>query len=477
MTAPGRGGDGRDLVAAEVTEDVLATDDRLDDMRRARLAARIDAGLNHLAGGPAGAGTARTWRRPLLVGLVLGSAGMAAAVALAIVGAAGERGQPRPVRGLASTGDGVGTSPLGTGPGPGLPIAPPPSTLPASPSAILVERELSRAFDRLEVPAGTRVRARLGQRARMTLVGPAEVAVVVSRPGLTEVELTRGRMLADYDGRSGGKLRIHAPGLVAEVVGTLFAVEAEAGGSRVSVAHGEVAVLVEGRPAPIMVNAAQSIGAGTRAVQALAPAIRVELEDHARSAHRASASSAPTGPTSASAPPRRPASASPSEAPSPSAVYRMAEDAMRRRDRAQARRRLEQIVARFPSDRLADTARYELAQLALADGDRAGAARLLETLAQAGRDPQLRESAALARCRLDLEQGAERRAVRCLETFRTSRPASGRDAEALALLIDDASRRGACDDVIRLTADYQRLHPAGPFAREATQRRARCLLP
>src|SRR5688572_20048563 len=296
MTAPGRGRDGRDVVAAEVKADVLATDDRLDDMRRARLAARIDAGLDHLARGAAGAGTARSSRRPLLVGLVLGGAAMAAVVALAIVGAAGERGQSRSARDLASTGGVVATSPPGAVAGTGLTIAPPASKPPASTGAAPVERELSRAFDRLEVPAGTRVRARLGQRARMTLVGPAEVAVLVSRPGLTEVELTRGRMLANYDGRHGGKLRIRAPGLVAEVVGTLFAVEAATGGSSVSVAHGQVAVLVDGRPTPIMINAAQSLGPGAVGVRPLAPEIRGELDDHERDepagSDRASTSSA-----------------------------------------------------------------------------------------------------------------------------------------------------------------------------------------
>lgn len=105
MTAPGRAGDGRDLVAGEVKADVLATDDRLDDMRRARLAARIDAELDHRALAPTAAGTARSWRRPLRVGLMLGGAGMAAAVALAIVGTAGDRGEPRS-RGIASTGAG-----------------------------------------------------------------------------------------------------------------------------------------------------------------------------------------------------------------------------------------------------------------------------------------------------------------------------------------------------------------------------------
>src|SRR5262249_61868432 len=87
------------------------------------------------------------------------------------------------------------------------------------------------------VPAGGRLRATLGNRTRLTLVGPGEAAA--STVGeVTELELASGRLLVDYDGRGGGKLRIRSPGAVTTVTGTLFAVEVRGRTSRVAVARG-----------------------------------------------------------------------------------------------------------------------------------------------------------------------------------------------------------------------------------------------
>jgi len=155
-------------------------------------------------------------------------------------------------------------------------------------------------------------------------------------------------------------------------------------------------------------------------------------------------------------------------------LYRRAEDAMQRHDRPDVRQQLERVVATFPDDRLADQARFELAQLALADGDHEAAARQLDVLAAGAREPALRESSAFLRCRLALEDGHVDRGLACLDGFRAAYRRSADDAEALALMIAHASRKGDCAAVDRLANEYARLHAGGPFGSEAARRRERC---
>jgi len=115
-------------------------------------------------------------------------------------------------------------------------------------------------LDRMEVPAGARVRARVGH-ADLTLEGPARMEVARTATSDLTLRLAAGTLVGDYDGRSGGRLRIETPRLVATIVGTRFVVEATADHARLSVAHGRVAVrdatTPEGAP-ETFVNAGQS---------------------------------------------------------------------------------------------------------------------------------------------------------------------------------------------------------------------------
>ena len=98
------------------------------------------------------------------------------------------------------------------------------------------------AVRRLVLAAGTRERARLGDRTHLLLVGPAELEVIASSPELLEVSLTRGTLVGHYQHGAGGRLRIRSPGTRTDVVGTTFYVEAQASGSRVAVSEGRVLV-------------------------------------------------------------------------------------------------------------------------------------------------------------------------------------------------------------------------------------------
>jgi TolA-binding protein len=175
-------------------------------------------------------------------------------------------------------------------------------------------------------------------------------------------------------------------------------------------------------------------------------------------------------PAPAVLPPPLPAPPPPSL--TPATLYRMAEAAMARKDGGESRRRLEELVARFPSDPLADSARYELAERASSAGDRRGAVRLLSAIQ--GREPSLVEAASFLRCRLAAEQGDDREARGCFERFRTAYPGSGRDPEALAALVQLAWRQDDCAVARLLANEYRRRHPAGPFAAGAARIEGAC---
>jgi TolA-binding protein len=522
-----------------VKEAVRATDDSLGDVRRARIGARLAERL-------AVTNEKRTiglfdWRgRARRAWLTAATAGAVALVAAGVAvwrGAAPSPATPQP----------ASPFPAASRVGAGGPAA------------------TSARAEHIEVPAGTRVRARLGDRARTTLVGPAIIDVLTSTSDLIDVRLVSGTLLAEYDGRRGGLLRVRAPAATVEVVGTLFGVEAGVRGTAVSVAHGVVRVTRDAAARPILVGALQTLAADEAGPRPISAPMRDHLEAHqsegeARGAHdsdgtrpdpeppptprrKAGAASRhtkesalaqppvvlakiesrspdrppapglaaePVPPSAASAtgltagegagtpsggataappsePPRAdsgrpPAGAVPPEraaaASSASQLYRAAETAMQRRDRAGARQHLARVVAEFPGDRLAEVARYELAQIALADGHRGAAARDLETVAAASRDPALRRAAAFARCRLDLGPGlsAARTAagIRCLQNFRSANPGAAEDAEVLALLIAHASQQAQCGSVVRLADEYVRRYPAGAFAAEAARRKHTC---
>jgi hypothetical protein len=131
---------------------------------------------------------------------------------------------------------------------PGLAVAPvtlEPYALdvPAEPRAPISGKDL----DHLELPAHASMRARLGQTADLTLLGPLELTVHDRDKQRVKLELGRGIVVADFDGSGGRSLRISTPDATVDIVGTRFLVAASAKRTRVAVDHGLVRVESRGR--------------------------------------------------------------------------------------------------------------------------------------------------------------------------------------------------------------------------------------
>jgi ferric-dicitrate binding protein FerR (iron transport regulator) len=480
-------------IADEVRRAVRSVDDRLDDMTRARLTAALAARLDGLPATSPARSRLAAWRlavrrRPFTAAALPCALALAALVVLARL----PHGEV-PMRAAI----------------PSIPTSPSPRIAAAVGSPVPSERTLSESFDRLEVPAGTSVRARLRDTVKLTLVGPATLEVMASRPAFIEVSLRQGTLLATYDGAKGGTLRIHAPDQTVEIVGTLFMIDVKKSGTSVSVAHGRVVVRRTNEAGPVFVGGNQTLVSGMRHVGPLDARTRdrldsfestTERDDPAQPEPGSAAAAAGTAPARDAAgnpgPHHRPVaradvhhapgvprslsagSATSDDGSDAHQVYLRAEAAMRRHDGVTARRTLEELVGRYPDDPLVEVARYELAQLAFSRHEWRSAAADFQMVASRGRDPALREAAAFSRCDVDrAQEQAENRqldSAGCWIEFRRSHPGSPRDADALAILIARASRNGDCRSVSALADEYARLHPDGPFAAEAASRRRTC---
>jgi hypothetical protein len=111
---------------------------------------------------------------------------------------------------------------------------------PAADSEVRATRMLARATDEIDVPAGARVEATLGEQGLVALVGPGQMRA--HREGDEVVlRLEGGTMLARWQHGS-GRLRVEAAGLRAVVVGTVFAVTCDERGAEVGVLEGVVQV-------------------------------------------------------------------------------------------------------------------------------------------------------------------------------------------------------------------------------------------
>jgi TolA-binding protein len=350
-----------------------------------------------------------------------------------------------------------------------------------------LRERLGRRVDRLVVPEGVEARALLGCDARLALVGPAELSVQRASRGRIAVELKRGTVIASYKSRAGGRLVVRSPGVVTEVVGTLFSVEAD---GRVSVSRGRVRVRATGAP-PVLVDGGRSWrrGAGLcpmprRARQLLdgfeprvarAPDLRDKPGSKAVKVllgrRNAGGAEGRSGATPRSRPsqatglakkgaPRRGSDAGISipagSVPEAAAVYRQAERALHAGERRRARRLLGELVRQWPRDPLAGMARFELARLALGRGALDEAARQLNVLIAGRRPRSLLAPAAFMRCRVELRRGQTGLAARCLRAFRSLHPRSPHDRAALMTLIRLAK---SCDELRVLAGEYRTLYP------------------
>lgn len=529
---------------AGVRAAVLGLDDRLDDLTRSRVEARLEHTIDERAAVRAGR---RSWgSRPALLsaaGLVV-VAGVALLFTWQLTSRRNDRSVRAPELAGAAPQPQVPAPPLTTDP----PLAPAPRHLPAAPLArstrpapaptragrVLTPYavipanargagRLGEARDRVSVPANTTIRARLVDRAELTLVGPVELAVTSASPELVALELTRGSLVGDYDPAAGGKLRLRTRDATVEVVGTLFAIEASSAGTRVSVAHGKVRV--ESRGEIVTLTDGQSWSARGRRVQPLLR--RASLLFQGASRRSPPESVEPTGgqppvrqraallaqsrpaepgvsvqrarpqeqpgpdaadrdkpvapPISPAPPPAAPASPPPPPqlappAPPPpvtaASLYRQAELALRQGDDARGLQLLSQLVSHFGADPTADAARFELALILEKAGEVDKAIALTNEIGRSGRNGPFVEPARFLRCRLDRRRPAD--ATTCLTRFVSEHPRSPRHAEALQMLIELHVGAGHCELAAKLAKTYVSSHPDGAFSHHVSKVVAGC---
>lgn len=212
----------------QFAEPLLRVTVSVDELHAARIAGRIEAAIDRIAEEkPAGARTRHHWYGAAWrVGLALS---LGAAVAAAMVVAGGGR------HSVVVTTAAPAAAPAA--------MREPSLMVPYIYSGPGADEQTLDPSRRLVVGAGARVRAAIGTRVRLTLVGPGAVTVApASQDGGIELVLERGRLLVDFEGRGAAPLRVRSPGALTTVVGTLFAVEAEEGATRVAVVRGRIRV-------------------------------------------------------------------------------------------------------------------------------------------------------------------------------------------------------------------------------------------
>jgi ferric-dicitrate binding protein FerR (iron transport regulator) len=373
-------------VETEITAPLRQVSPMPDELHRARLASAIEVALDRedeavAAGRAAGGGRRRLW---------IAAAGIAAAAALgAVITFRGPRPPPRAEALVAPA----------AAPGPATPtlLVPYPGTREGAPALTLAPSTSLVAL------AGEQARATIGTRVRLTLVGPGRLSVLpTARPGDVALALDGGRLLADYDGHAGGTLRVRSPGAVTTVVGTLFAVEAGASGSRVAVARGRVRT--EDKAGRVwQVAAGDSWTSAEGRLDPISDDLAAALVRHEAGWAGGTVDRRPTEREAPAAPAAHPAAAA---APvhreaALEALYAEAEAAMRARSVAKARGKLETIADGDRNGPLGEAALIDLARLALADGDRTEARRVLSRLPRLLADPALAETADHLRCRAE----------------------------------------------------------------------------
>lgn len=360
--------------------DAATVDDRLDEVRRARMWGELSRRLD--AAGPG------RRRRGVIVAAVL-----AAAIAAAVLLAVGARA-------LWGGGQGGGA--------------------------------LSRATQVLEVPASATARAQLGA-AAVTLHGPARMQVERA-DRVVEVVLEAGAVSGEYDGAKGGRMRVRTPHAIVEVVGTLFDVEVEDGATCVAVAHGKVRVRA-GRVVRL-VGDGESWCTDAGEVRAVLPAAEERMRAVGVTVVHAEPKSEPEPqpqpepepqPQPPPQPPRLPApevdaGAVTEPEPEPEvvsppdvALYEEAERALRLGDTALADELLARLVVNHGSSELVDDAIFERARLAYARGAWAAARASLDQLLAMPSTP-LREPARAMLCRI-AERTGDRDAKRCFDAL------------------------------------------------------------
>jgi TolA-binding protein len=520
--------------------DVLRAAPPIDDLTRARLLGTLAPALDGIASAPRPSVRARA--RRWLPALALGA--VAAAATIALVRAPAPGPDPRfqaPQQASEAAGTTGGRARLSTAPPAGAKAAVPPARslallhprrAPSSRAAHRHDRPAPPGVTRLELRDSRLVPLTLARHAQLALRGPALLEVVAVGERTIDLRLVRGALVVDYDRRRGGRLKIHSPGAITEVVGTLFSVEVAGEQTRVAVARGRVSVeaasgsrvLEPGQALLSDGSVPRPVPAPTRALlrsfkrqaalfvasanapappDAATPADQPVASDQPAPGIPGVAPGAPVAPAAPVATPPAPAAppipaaplpappgpalapppVAPLAPPGPAARYRLAESAMQRGAQDEARAQLEALVVESGGDRMAAVARYELAQMALRSGDRDRARRWLDELSVAGAPAALAEASHFLRCEVHLAaQDAQQAqpaqdttsARRCLQAFRTSFPQSVNEPLALGLLLRLTPAAELCGPAAGQLDDFLRRFPTHRFARELEGRKAAC---
>lgn len=418
--------------AAQIRE-AATIDDRLDDVRRARIWTQLDRALDREDARGPGPRLSRRW-------LMLGGVALAAAIGLAVWVTAGWTRRDA-LSGTAGAAD----------------------------------------AEVLDIPPGATARAQLGDAAAVTLYGPTRVALDETE-GRVDVMLERGTIAGDYDHARGGTMRIRTPHAVVEIVGTVFAVDVT---DRTCVAVAEGVVRVRAGRSVRDVRAGESWCAGDLEARAIPPLLDERMTDHLGRLAAATPPEPPriettepdppSGPAVAAEPPRRAQRAAPSQqavlpdplttpgddrTPMPEAapavgripaapvmapdaeLYATAEHALRYNDTTLADALLARLIVDHPDSALVDEALFERARLAYESGAWTAARDSLQRLLEMKASP-LRASAQFLACRIAVRT-RDRDAGRCLDELRSATADARVAIEALELRIEVAFEQRGC---------------------------------
>jgi TolA-binding protein len=505
-----------EAIVAAMRETVLSADDQLDDLTRARVGDKLGASMEQAA---AKAGAAPLWHRR---GVQL--AAVAACLALVtglLLWQASRRPAEAPRQSAVAKHQ------------PGHRVILPRAIVQGSGPWHDPKLVFGQKVERLAVPAGVALRASLTERAELTLYGPLALVVKQAAGDRIELQLDSGILIGEYKGSKGSSLVIRSPGAVTEIVGTLFAVEAHEGQSRVSVSRGTVRVQSAGKttavsrrqswstarsrlgatppsvvalfakherlPELAQVRAAEPEGAAQgerpapktkRAAAQRKPRVRraapvavapvavapVALKQPAASAvaEQPKPTVSPAEQPKTAEQPAQPHAQPHAQPPTPqsaSVLYSAAEAALKQRQHDKAEQSLSVLIKAHPRHTLADAARYDLALLLLKRGARTRAEPLLRQIPSTAR---FAGPAHYLRCRIKREQGKRAAAIACYSAFRSAYPASPYAYQALVTLMRLAAAHKDCERVKRLTGEYLSDYDVGKHVEEARRLRARC---
>jgi hypothetical protein len=172
--------------------------------------------------------------------------------------------------------------------------------------------------------------------------------------------------------------------------------------------------------------------------------------------------------TGTSPPAPSPATATQPPAASADDMYATAEAALARGDRVSAERTLADLIATYPRSLVVGEALYERAQLAYRRHAYLVAQAALASIAGLAPGP-LTEPAAYLACRIAVETHL-RGARDCVISYRHSYPQSPHDLDVLGWLVEDAMREGGCPRAAPLVDELMRTYAASELSR-AWQRR------